>query len=234
MSTIKKHWIFILLLWSIATSLPAEEKVITVGVEELNYSPIVNIEKEQVHGFLPDLLQLISIETGARFQIIPFPVARLKREFLHGTIDLQFPDNPKWEGSNQKKSFSMPIVSYSDSIFSIEPQKKLEVVAAPLGFTVMPEIKKRLKMVYSTDTEAMLEMLSLGRIDGIYLNSFVAKNIARSVNMKIHERTDYPIDHDYFFFSTLHHPGALEQLDDFIKSNHTLVSELREKYELEL
>lgn len=211
----------------------ASQDVIKIGVENLNYKPIIWFEDGFPKGFIPELLLYFSKETGQKYSITPFPVSRLKKEANEGKIDVQFPDNPNWRvDTNKSKSYSIPVVPYTDGYFAKNHDLFVEAVGTPLGFTVVALPKWSIDIANATTLDSLFSMLDKNRIDAIYLNTTVASNLKDSFSSDIVWREDMPVDRSFFYFSSSNSSRFIEALNSFINSNSELIAKLLESHGL--
>lgn len=196
---------------------------VVIGIENLNYAPLVTFSDNTSLGYIPDLINEVAKLNNIEVEIIAFPVARLKRELVEGNIDLQFPDNINWRVDNLgNKQYSLPVVSYTDCYFAKTASKKVRSVGTPLGFTVVAKPEYPLDIANATSIQSLFSMLEKDRIDAIYVNSLVAENYANLSNLDIVQHPDLPCDKSYFYFSSLKEHYFVELINQFIESDSNI------------
>lgn len=57
---------------------------IHIGVETINYCPILCFEQNTTTGLLIELLDIIKEKSGINYQLTPYAIPRLRREFNSG------------------------------------------------------------------------------------------------------------------------------------------------------
>lgn len=234
--SIRNGLIFLFLMLSAVQSSVAKEanKTFLVGVENLDYYPILRFAGRTPEGFLMALLDEVTKDSDISYELLPLPVARLKKELAVGNIDVQFPDNPSWNYDfQQPKVFSRPVVRYKDAFFALLPHTKINTVAAPLGFTVPEATQEFSRFTYLSSIEGLFTLLSNNRIDAIYLNQLVAKNFAQKQQLIIYERDDYPADKQDFYFSAINESVLLDRVNRFMTTKPNRYRALLETYGLQ-
>lgn len=223
--------------------------VYTVGVEDIDYTPIFSSmpAPENFKGFARDLLDKFAESEKIEFKYVPLPIKRFLLVFQSGNLDFAFPDNPKWnleEKKNLKVTYSTPLITFQDAVF-VKPEKlglgigSLKVLGTLSGFTPWKFQSLidagKIKLESANTPETLVNMALLGRVDGI--------NMARQVvqyHLKKKERPNdlvsdpklMPLRDSYYHFSTLKHPEVIKKLNIFIKKESVFIRELKKKYGL--
>lgn len=207
-----------------------------IGVEAINYCPILCFEGKQNTGLLIELLDKISSNSGISYTLQPYAIQRLKQQFKSGAIHVKFPDNPTWSKS-KPEHFSLAIIPYRDAFFSLQnpdnsEKSMIKSVAIPTGFYLPKSIRKDIKVIEATSIKTMFNMLQYGRVDAVYLHHLVAQNFAKEHGHKIIERTDYPADNSHFHFRSINNPEFLVQINQLIQEEPEFLERLLLKYGL--
>ena len=211
----------------------AAENSIHIGVENLDYRPIIWIEDTEAKGFIPDLIDIVAKQCHFEVDITAFPVARLKKETTEGVIDIKFPDNPNWEvDTTREKVYSLPVVRYSNAYFSKKSHNTIKSVAVPLGFKVEGKPHQHLNIVYVTTLTSLFNLLRENKVDAIYLNSAVAVNYMNSIGVKLVKRDDMPTDTDLYYFSSINNNNFIDCINLFVSKKNYKYIELLKKYKL--
>lgn len=219
------------LLFFAINSFAAEAKTIVVAIEKLQYHPLYFIENGEFKGFARDVLDQFFYKKNYSVKYKVLPYFRANKELKEKKVDLMFPDNPLW--LNDKKAgenfiYSTPVISYTDGFFSLKGHKyknvkDIKVVGTIFGFNITP-LKKRIdsglvevKEVF--EVEKLLELLYLGRVDAIYLNTSVGAFYDREVSKKRQLELLPILDHvqSGYCFSSISRKDLVEELNDFFK-----------------
>ena len=235
--------LFLFLFFFAINSLATEPKSIVVAIEKLQYHPLYYIENGEFKGFARDILDQFFQKKNYSVQYKVLPYLRANKELKEKQVDLMFPDNPLW--INDKKSgesfiYSKPIISYTDGLFSLKGHRlkekdDIKVVGTLFGFTVTP-LKERvdsglvqLKEVF--DVEKLLELLYLGRVDAIFLNTSVGLFYDREVSKKKQLELLPIVKHvesDYCF-SSISRSDLVLELNEFFKRPIRLGDQVEKK-----
>ena len=116
--------------------------------------------------------------------------------------------------------------------FSIKPSNKIEVVATPLGFTIVSKPDFPIKIVNPTSINALFSMLKIERVDAIYLNEMVAINYSKNHQISLFQRDDLPSDENFFYFSTISKNKFIDYFNQFISEHSDEYFNLLAKYNL--
>jgi ABC-type amino acid transport substrate-binding protein len=212
-------------------------KIVTIGVEAMDYCPILCFGENKTTGFLVELLDKLQQNTGIEYELMPYAIPRLKKEIKSGNIDVKFPDNPAWS-RGEGKQFSGPIIPFRDAFFSLKSDTEhnlsdINSAAVPSGFYVPKSIRKNIQIIEASSIGSMFDMLKHGRVEAVYLNQLVAQNQAKRAGIAIIERKDYPSDNNYFHFSGINDKGFIERINGFLNADPKVLKELLDKYGLE-
>lgn len=213
-----------------------EKTSVIIGVEAINYCPILCFKNGQNTGLLIELLDKISSRSGITYTIQPYAIQRLKQQFKNGAIDVKFPDNPTWSKSSAEH-FSLAIIPYRDAFFSLtnddsSAKSIINSAAIPAGFYLPKSIRNDIKVIEATSIKTMFNMLQYGRVDAIYLHYLVAQNFARQNGYNIIEREDYPADNNHFHFRSINNPKFLSHINQLIREEPEFLNSLLQKHGL--
>lgn len=209
---------------------------VVIGVEALDYCPILCFENNEPTGLLTELLFKLQQKHYVQYQLMPYAIPRLRQEIANGNIDVKFPDNPAWSKGDSSQ-FSVAIIPYRDAFFSLSNKQEaeyasIENAAVPPGFYIPKHIRNDITIVKASSIDAMFKLLTHGRIDAVYLNQLVAINYAKAASMNIVERKDYPSDKNFFHFRSINNPAFITQINELIAEDPQILQKLLIKYEL--
>jgi ABC-type amino acid transport substrate-binding protein len=222
----------------------AREQALIVGVEDVDYEPIMNGSDGRFSGYAFQLLELFTRRQGLRFSYRPLPIKRMTPFLLDGQIDLCFPDNPNWRldlKAGHELAYSEAFVPFQDMVFvkpeSIgQPLKRLGVVRGftPKRFQAQIE-KGEIELTEATAPSNLVKMALAGRIDGVALAGAVGRHQLRQLGQPEGLQPD-PAYHAkfemHYRLSSLRHPEVIAQFNDFLKAEATAIQTLQKRFGL--
>jgi len=233
----------------LAFTLQASAKNFVIGVESLNYYPIYLGRGNTYTGYARELLDEFGKASGHKFTYKPLPVKRLLSEFLAGNLDFKYPDNSKW-APNAKQghaiTYSDSTIEYIDGLMMLPANSAVNVnnlksIGTLRGFTpwvYMDDISKGTLKVSETDTiKSLISMTESQRVQGAYINVVVARYYIKNELKKAGSLTfnaSMPHARDHFFLSSVKHPKVVQEFNEFLKNNVSLVGKLKDKYQVRL
>jgi ABC-type amino acid transport substrate-binding protein len=222
----------------------ASEEALVVGVEDVDYDPIMNGSDGRFSGYAFQLLELFARRQGLRFSYRPLPIKRMTPFLLDGQIDLCFPDNPNWRldlKQGHELAYSEAFVPFQDMVFVKteavgRPIKRLGVVR---GFTpkrFQAQIDSgEIQLTEATAPANLVKMALAGRIDGVALAGAVGRHQLRLLGQPAGLEPD-PAYHAKFEMpyrlSSLRHPEVIAQFNDFLKAEATAIQALQKRFGL--
>lgn len=228
----------------VGTFLNAKEYVI--GVENIKYYPHYSVEKGEYVGYAREVFDLFASKKGYKFTYKPLPIKRLFNDFLNGSLDFKYPDNPYWQkGLKEGKNvlYSKSVTEYIDGVMVKTENRgsvKLKKLGTVMGFTpweFLSQIEKKEIVVKENKSfDNLLKQTIAGRVDGAYINTSIAKyNLekTKSSGKLIFDKT-LPFTKSSYLISTMKHPKILKEFNQFLKSNEKEIGLLKRKYKIEL
>jgi polar amino acid transport system substrate-binding protein len=238
---------YLLLCISFITVINAPTNALTLGVETTDYSPYYYLNADQKYqGAAREIFDLFSKSNNLPISYSPMPVPRLFNEFVKGSIDLKFPDNPLWSASLHSKVK----VFYSESIFNIKEsllvlkknsdiaRKDIKKVGTILGFSTpgiaKPVANKEFETVKTKEVEQLMHMLASERVQAMYFNESVALAVAKKLypNKQLVEYSLYPPFQYAYHLSSIKHPELINTFNAFLISHAEQVADIRNRYGL--
>jgi ABC-type amino acid transport substrate-binding protein len=224
-------------------------KTFTVGVEDYkNFLPYSEYKDGKYNGLGKDILDAFAKQQGYTFIYQVYPLKRRDRLFVDGKLDFSFPDNPNWV-ADLKKNVNIsyaPILEFTDGVLVRNGEQgkgvgRIKVLGIPLGFTPYPYQQLMttgaLRVEESAEYDALYQKLTLGRVDGAYMNT----RIATYYWSKIRGYEQAPVVYDpnlphasgYWYFSSQKHPDVIEEFKKFMTTNKDMIEELRKRYQFQ-
>ena len=243
--------LFIILLCLIPYQLAVagEQKVFTVLVQDYEELPPYSQYKNgEFSGFNREVLDLFATSQGYQFSYVAYPVKRLFHEFVQGTGDFKYPENPKWASHIKKEaniSYSDPVVEYINGVMvlpenkgnGLQSIKKLGLVAGwtPIGY-VEEKNSGAIKIFENNSYEGLLKQAMLGRIDGAYSNVATSRyyltQIIKQADALVFD-PDLPHVRDQRSLASIKHPEIIKEFNAFLKSHRDVIGQLKTQYRVE-
>ena len=225
----------------------AEPARLTVGVERIDYPPFGSFHHGDYEGFARDVLDSFAIEYGYTLVYVALPVKRLYQEFLETrTLDLKFPDSADWHPGSRKGlniTYSAPVCEFTDGIL-VKPEDvgkgmaRIRILGILAGFKPWlldpPIDPKRIKISENMSISGLLGKGLRGRVDGVYANVEVARHLLENMGLRNRLVLDPGLPHmtGHYRLSTIKHPRALREFDEFMEKRPELMESLRRKHGL--
>ena len=237
------------ILFAFLLPLSASSETFTVGVEDIEYYPIYAKRDGTYSGYARAVLDEFAKQSGHKFTYQALPIKRLFNSFLSGELDFKFPDSPYWqkdmkEGKNVKYSDS--IIEYVDGVMVAPANigkgkgsiKKLGVLRGFTAWDYLGDIEnKSIELTEVTSLEALVKMTKGGRLDGVYFNVIVANHfLAETMFDKGGILFDESLPHTRgnYYLSSIKHPEMIDQFNEFLRTNQSLIASLKTKYGVNL
>ncbi len=215
------------------TSLQANARDFIIGVENTQNKPFWWTENETYQGVSRDLLDAFAASRGHHFHYRAYPVKRLLHAFMSGEIDFKFPDHPSWRPDidrNGRVNYSLPLhaleegslVKAERAEITVDQIKRLGIVRGWTATGYLDAIAAdKVQLVESTHLPALIKMCISGRIDAIYTNKtayrYEVKKLGYDVGRLVFAPHLPKVQSEYLL-STIKHPGVIDELDRFLKT----------------
>lgn len=222
------------------------EQVFTIGTQNIDYSPHYHFDSQQDKGYAWAVMEAFAEASDLSFNYASLPIKRLQVELQKGSIDFVYPDNPIWNSATLTKPvkhYSSPmIVAIGGTIVLRKnkgrPLESYTSLALPFGFNPIQwkktAVYERMRRIATPDALSALNLVALGRVDA----ADVEYNVMRFLRGEIPAGESLTLDKTLpynevaFQVSTIRHPDIVVQLSEFLKSNQSLLAQIRERYGL--
>jgi len=239
-----KYLLALCMIFSFSASSFAKQYVI--GVEDVQYYPLFDFKSDKA-TFTKELLDAFAESKGYTFVYLSLPIKRFDKWLLEHKIDFKFPDNIRWypdPSLRHKYVFSKPVLRLVAGTtvlksFLAKDTEEFKSIGTLLGFYPTTWIKQieagKVKLHEEVSTKLLVKKLVTGHLDGIDIEPSVIEHYLKELDVKteiamIDKRFRYDV-YD-FHFSTIDHPGVIEEFNTFLRDNPTLVNQLRAKYKI--
>lgn len=236
-----------ILCWAVgwgASVAVAADKVLTIGVEDLEYYPLWAIRDGEYVGAAREILDAFAHDRGYVLRYQPLPIKRLYAELAKGGIDLKFPDNPHWAGDAKAGvtvAYSGPVISFVDGVMvrpinfgrDVDALRTLGTVA---GFTpsAWAERIDSAKVVVKENPkmELLLKQAVVGLVDGAYVSVAVA-NYALSSRLDLPGALQFdprlPHTRDNYVLSSVNRPDVVTDFNRWMAEHGALVKAIKDR-----
>ena len=239
-------FILVLVLFYHNVSHALENEEFVIGVEAVNYYPLINfsVNDETKESYTKEILSCFFESQKYAYRFLALPIKRFDKWYVEENIDFKFPDNPRWRTKKDdllKIIFSKPVVeliagSYvlrKNEMLPINDIKKLGTI---LGFVPTLWLDK----VASGELELVEESSPIGIVKHVLYGNVDATNIDENViryNLAFLGKTGEIIlnkkaKHEVFSYqlSTMKFPKVITEFNVFLKNNKKLIKMLKDKY----
>ena len=219
---------------------------LVVGTQDLHYFPHYDFTSDTDKGLAWAILQAFAEASDHELVYVPMPVLRLQKELAKGSVDLIYPDNPKWYNpvmDNAYKTFSAPLTQALGG--TIMRQKyvgagidQIKRLAMPLGFTPVnwqKRVDERLThLIRVNNTLNALELIVAEKADAANLEYHVVQHIAGSNPWMGSFTLDprLPYDDVSFMLATIHHSKVINEFNAFMASQPQQIKALHQHYKM--
>ncbi len=230
----------------LSTSSIDETRRFVVGVENVDYFPHYNINREGPNkGVALAILDLFAQHMGYHFDYQAFPIRRLRTSLAtHQTIDFSYPDHPDWSPGIKGRTS----ITYSDpvehivsgtvvpkALDGVRPED-IKTLAVIRGFT--PTLWKGgldgVQLLEVSDAPSALKMVLLGRADGgdvgLSVTNYHLQNMGAAgelVMAKSLAHLRFP-----FLISTVKHPKVVDQFNQFLRDHAEQIAAIKDEYKV--
>ncbi len=240
----KSGWLLSLWALAVVMMIPAvapAARELTVGVEDIDYSPAYGVRGGRFVGAGGQILDAFAAAKGHRLVYRPLPVKRLLAELIHGGVDLKFPDSPDWQASlrrGQSIAYSKPVFAYIDGTvvlrdnagMGVDAVRRLGTVAGFTPFAWGERIRAgKVELIENPGFEQLLRQVQTGRIDGAYVNIAVALHWADQVLDSpglLAFAPALPHIAESYRLSSVSAPEIIAEFDDWLSRNGKLVADI--------
>ncbi|MGM9480001.1 substrate-binding periplasmic protein [Roseateles sp. NT4] len=239
------HLLAVLLL--LAAMHPARADHFVIGVEDVDYAPIMSTgARGEFRGYARELLDLFARRHGHSFSYVALPTKRLTAEHVMGHLDGVFPDNPSWEAEAKRGltlNYSEPAVPFQDVVMvpaarRDQPVRNLGIVRGYTPKRFLPLIQAgSLVLTEAGDPSRLIRMALAGRVDGVQLALPVALYQLEQLGQPgalLPSTALPPTDYAYHYrLSSLRHAGLVAQFNRFLRDEQPALAALQRRYGLE-
>lgn len=225
----------------------AQPLKLVVGVEDLSYYPLFDFKNEH-DTFTTELLKEFGNQYNYQFEYMAMPVKRFGMWLFEQDIDLKFPDNSRWNESDEVNllakqiTYSSPVVELVAGTITANPNLKtkqeIKVLGTLLGFHPtkwLNEVRSgEVELYESSSTMMLLQQLLRGHLDAVNLEPSVVQHYLSIINKENSIAINRHFDFEVYSYhlSTVKHPSVIADFNEFLKGNAELLKSLKNKYKI--
>ena len=239
--------IFLLIILCIPISnlvIASNIKHLRVGVEAMNYFPVMDFTTPQHRGLLSDVMTDFGALHNISFEFIPLPLQRFNHWFEDNAIDFRLPDNPRWiQSSTVGLIYGEALVTICDTSVVLKENTHIpmgEVTRLGLlhGFTPAEKWQEKradgtLVIANERSVRILTRMLLNRLVDAIDLNIATVKSELVSLGLSedlVAVAEAIPAEGVKYRISTQSKPGVLAELDNYIIENRESINARAREY----
>ncbi|MCC2616351.1 transporter substrate-binding domain-containing protein [Aestuariibacter halophilus] len=241
------RWLFGVLVCNwVCTVWASDSNKIVIGSQNFDYYPHYDFTQSSPRGYAVAVFEAFAKAHGYRIEYVALPTKRLQRELYKGTVNLAYPDNPRWHQKEQlpdERYYSDTVaVALTGTMVPPDrqgmPLESFNVLAIPFGFTPVKWYdainQHRIRVATFPDALAALQAVILGRADG----ADVEWNVSRYLLEQSEQSEQLVLDKNLpylevsFHVSTYQHRELVEQFNRYLQSAEQQLHALRQRYQL--
>ena len=220
------------------------EKVYTIGVQSIAYSPHYNFIEKNKPSYFSLFLNWLEHKTNCKFVIKALPIKRLNFDQNNKiNLDFIYPDNPIWHDNTDNTFFySSPLVTAMSGMM-VRPNNQnreltsFKVLAIVRGFTPkqwLSETSKPLIEFHEThDALSSLKMVLYNRADGADIEYNVAQYLLKEHHLgELVLATKLPAKPTTFHISSKHQDKIITKINQLIEKYPSEIQALKDKVNL--
>ncbi|MBL4798028.1 MAG: transporter substrate-binding domain-containing protein [Oleispira sp.] len=216
-----------------------------IGVENIDYFPIYQYSNGQYSGAASEILNKFATLNNHTVTYKGYPITRLNKNYLNGTVGFRFPDNAYWaqdQKSGYDIQYSASVIDFIDGVMvspsnkgrGIEKFKKLGLVRGFTAWDYLDLVKKgSVKIKEANSLDSLIKLTSSNRYDGAYFNVDVAtyylNNTLKAPGSLVFD-PDLPHTKSSYSLSSFKHPKIIEQFNQFLIEQADWIKTIKEKY----
>jgi len=237
--------LLILLFFPISNlAISSEIEHLRVGVEAMNYYPVMDFTTPQHRGLLSDIMTDFGNSHNISFEFIPLPLQRFNHWFEDNAIDFRLPDNPRWTQSGTPGLiYGEALITVCDTSVVLTENSDMtmdEITKLGLLYGFTPSSKWRERRAEGTLTTAnersvriLTRMLLKGLVDAIDLNIATIKSEMVSLGLPedlVSVAKNVPADGVKYRISTQSKPEVLAKLNHYVVENRESIDAKAREY----
>jgi polar amino acid transport system substrate-binding protein len=232
---------FLLIILCIHVSnlaIASDIKNLRVGVEAMNYYPVMDFTTPQHRGLLSDIMTDFGNSHNISFEFIPLPLQRFNHWFEDNAIDFRLPDNPRWtQSSTAGLVYGEPLITVCDTSVVLTtnsdiPMDEVTRLGLLYGFTPAEKWQEKrsngtLTIANERSVRILTRMLVNGLVDAIDLNIATVKNELMSLGLSeelVAVAKNVPANGVQYRISTRLQHDVLSKLNAYVSMNRDSIN----------
>jgi len=222
----------------------SEIQHLRVGVEAMNYYPVMDFTTPQHRGLLSDIMTEFGTSHNFSFEFIPLPLQRFNHWFEDNAIDFRMPDNPRWtQSSTEGLIYGEALITVCDTSVVLTTNSNIpmaEVTRLGLlnGFTPAEKWQEKrsngtLTIANERSVRILTRMLVNGLVDAIDLNIATVKNELMSLGLSedlVSVAKNIPANGVKYRISTQSESDVIAKLNRYVIENRDSINARAREY----
>jgi len=238
--------IFTSFLLSLTSSHAVENGEFIIGVEAVNYYPLINfsVNDETKESYTKEILSHFFESKKYAYRFIALPIKRFDKWYVEENIDFKFPDNPRWRTKKDdllKIIFSKSVVELIAGSYVLRknemlPRNDIKRLGTILGFIPTLWFDKvasgELKLIEESSPIGIVKHVLYGNVDATNIDANVIRHNLALLGKAGEIILNKNAKHEVFSYqlSTMKFPKIIEEFNVFMKDNGKLIKMLKNKY----
>ena len=212
---------------------PSQKLVLRIGVEDINYTPVMNFTKGAKDGLLHHIVSDFAQQESLNLEFIPLPLSRFPFWFDENAIDIRLPDNARWKlSATENIHYSDPMITLCDTTVVLSenkhrPASQFSRLGLPIGFTPSSKWREQLdagniEIARDSSLRVLPQMLVKGFIDGIDVNIAIIQNELKGLGLSpdlVSVSSELSASPVRYQISTKYSTDILERFNRYIADN---------------
>ena len=218
---------------------PSQQLVLRIGVEDINYAPVMNFTKGAKDGLLHHIVSDFARQESLTLDFIPLPLNRFPFWFDENAIDIRLPDNAQWKlSATDNIHYSDPMITLCDTTVVLsenmhKPASQFSRLGLPIGFTPSSKWREQLNagsldIARDSSLRVLTQMLVKGLVDGIDVNIAIIQNELLGLGLS----PDMVSVSSKLSASPVHYQISTKHSTDILESFNSYIAENKQSFEL--
>ncbi|GLX85215.1 hypothetical protein tloyanaT_14670 [Thalassotalea loyana] len=226
----------------------AQEQEFVIGVEDVNYYPLFNFNREQMRqpSFAFDILTAFFEHKNYKYRFVALPIKRFDKWFIDHNIDFKFPDNMRWRsdgGASLNLTFSDPVLTLMAGTYVLKPNAQIEKPRVQSLMTIrdfhptlwLEEINQgQVTLHEERSPVGIIRHMLSQNVQATNIDSNVIRYQLQKMNKQGQIVLAKNIFHEQYTYhlSTNTHAEIIYEFNAFIKQERELIESLKKKYQI--
>jgi hypothetical protein len=238
-----------LFVLSFGVSYAVENKEFVIGVEAVNYYPLINfsVNDDTKESYTKELLSRFFESKNYPYRFLALPIKRFDKWYVEEGIDFKYPDNPLWRTKKDdllKIFFSEPTIkliagSYVLNKNKMLPRDEIKKIGTILGFVPTLWLDKvgsgEVKLIEESSPFGIVKHVLYGNVDATNIDANVIRHNLELLGLSGGITLNKKTKHEVFSYqlSTMKYPSVIEEFNLFMQENEIFINMIKKKYAID-